>query len=327
MEILTLTNLILAVVIIILAELLLRLHNSSKKNLSFDITNYPFYRRPKNKTGRDAYNLERRGKELTPLVKTYQEGIRSKFPSSDKNIILSVGCSYTEGIGLKDSQTYPSQIQNLIDLDENNSKMTKNDSKEFVTINAGMGGYGPFQIARMVKDLIKYNPKIVLVQLLDFRRIPLNSTKIKQGKKEFEFNQKLKKVSLLLWYLFKIKPKKFNGVRAPYINRNIPKEELWELNKKYLDQIKETCIENKSKLLVFLWPNNNPEVLNQAYFQTKVKQYCEKNKIKTFDARKIYGHYTEKDLQLENDAHPSSLANQLIARATYQCLKKNRFLN
>ena len=101
---------ILIILVILIIELLLRQYHSSKKTLSFDIKNYPFYRRPKNFKGKEAYSVERSGGNNVPLVRTYNEGIRSEIPK--KPFFLCVGCSFTEGIGIEDSKTFPSYLQN-----------------------------------------------------------------------------------------------------------------------------------------------------------------------------------------------------------------------
>ena len=197
---------------------------------------------------------------------------------------------------------------------------------KYKVINAGIGGYGPFQIDKMLQDFIKYKPKIAIVQFIDFMRVPIDEKKMREGRRHFLFYQKLKKTSFLLYYLSKLKSQKFIGPRAPYMNRKLPKEKLWELNIKYLDSMQKVCKDNQVKLVFFVWPTTNPELLHNAYFHEKVKEYCKSNKIYYFDARNIYKHYREEELKIPYDAHPSALANKLVAKAAYEELRKEKLV-
>lgn len=283
------------ILLFIAIELVLKL---SDNNISFELTNYPFYTFKKNNRGKSPYYLERLGK--APTIKTNSEGLRGKIT---KNAILCTGCSFTEGAAHKTNNTYPGQLEKLL--------------KQSV-INAGIGGYGIFQINYMIKKIMKYQPKTVIVQLLDFKRISLNQKKIKKAKKKLIFYQRTKKFSHLLAYFLKSTSRSYVSTRKAYMTRNLTDEQLWKLNKQYLNQIKETC--KNTRLIMFLWPNHLP---NETYFSQKLKKYCQKNKIETFDPQEIFKHYRKEELQLKGDAHPSFLANKLIAKVIYNRLIKS----
>ncbi|MBI2581549.1 hypothetical protein HYV87_00275 [Candidatus Woesearchaeota archaeon] len=162
--------LLILIAAILVVEFLLRIH-TDKKIISYDLRYYPYYRRPRNRRGKDVYNVERLGKKQAPFMTTYSEGIRGDITKEKRKIILAAGCSFTEGAGLTDPETFPGQLQKLV------------DSKKYGVINAGMGGYGLFQIEKLVEDLLKYNPAIVVVQLLDFNTLhePENSQRAALG--------------------------------------------------------------------------------------------------------------------------------------------------
>ena len=303
----------LLIVAILLIELILRLHYSSKGIIQTDLSNYPFFKKVKNSSGRDPYFIERIGLKNTPSIKSYSEGIRDDIANGKKDIVLAVGCSCTEGIAFKSNETYTGFLQQML-------------PDKCKVINAGIGGYGPFQKYKMMQDLVKYKPKIAIIQLLDFMRVPIDEKKMREGRRHFLFYQKLKKTSFLLYYLSKLKSQKFIGPRAPYMNRKLPKEKLWELNIKYLDSMQKVCKDNQVKLVFFVWPTTNPELLHNAYFHEKVKEYCKSNKIYYFDARNIYKHYREEELKIPYDAHPSALANKLVAKAAYEELRKEKLV-
>ncbi len=308
--------LLIIIIVLVVVEFLLRIYAASQKIISYDLHYYPYYRRPKNKRGKDSYNVERIGKKQTPFMTTYSQGIRGDIANEKRKIILAAGCSFTEGAGLTDAETFPGHLQKLV------------DAKQQVVINAGMGGYGFFQIEKMVEDLLKYNPAIVVVQLLDFKRVPLSQHQLQRGKKSLLFSQKVKKITLLGWQLLKVlNYRAFASVRSPYMNRKAPKEHLWEANQKYLDSLVEKCRKKGANLVLFVWPSEDPNRLDNAYFQEKVKEYCQTKKIPTFNASPMLKHYREEELQLKPDAHPSALANKLVAKAVYQCLVRNKLMD
>jgi len=294
--------------VVLIIELILRLYESSKQIVPPDLTQYPFYRwHKKNTFGRDLVYTQTIGKALAPKVKTHSEGIRGDIETEKRNIILALGCSFTEGNAFINSETYPGQLQKLV------------DSNETAVINGGIAGYGIFQIENLLRTLTKYKPKIVIIQLPDLRRIPFNSQNLIEGKKEFIFYQRLKRISVLLWYLSKVKPRTFlQNLNMPYRYTGAL-EEAWNLNKKYLDKITQTCKKNQIKPILFVWSMDQ-------YLLKKVREYAMKNHIITFDAGRIFPYYTEEELQIKHDGHPSALANKLIAKAAYHCLLKNKLI-
>ena len=147
--------------------------------------------------------------------------------------------------------------------------------------------------------------------------------KVMAGKKELLFYQRLKNWSHLLYHISKIKPRRFAGVRSPFVVRDKSREELWELNKKYLDDMRATCLKHGISLVMFVWPNVNPTVLYNWFIMDKLKEYCVEYGIATFDARTMTSNYDPNELILEHDAHPNALANRLMAKAAWMCLKGN----
>jgi len=304
------TALLAAGSIVVCAELLLRYHATRRSLMTFDVENFPYYRRPRNSKGKEAYFVEREGWQNTAVMQTYSEGIRSDIRREKRPLILTIGCSFAEGAFYPDNETFAGHLERFL-------------GNKYAVINAGIGGYGPFQKAAMLSSLAKYKPKAAIVQLLDFKRIPLNEEKVIAGKKELLFYQRLKTWSHLLYYVSKLKPRRFAGVRSPFVVRDKTREQLWELNKAYLDDMRATCAQHHISLTMFVWPNINPTVLHNWFLMDKVKEYCAEHNINTFDARAMTGHYDPNELVLEHDAHPNALANRLMAKAAWKCLEEN----
>lgn len=290
-------------------ELFLRLYEYAKQASPYDLSEYPLYKfYKKNTFGRHSYFTNYTiGVKNTPKVRSYSEGIRGNIKKRGKKMILCLGCSLTEGGALRESETYPGYLQKIL------------DSTKWDVINAGIGGYGIFQIARFLKQLIKYKPKIVILQLLDLKRVPLNSKKLNETKKYFIFREKLKKFSMLLFYLLKLKKPKISYITSGYYQHhlNYPSSVWQKLNQKYLDEIKDTCKKNKIKLLVFHWLDNE-----------FVKEYCTKNKIYSCDLPDYTKYYERNELHVhKRDSHPSPLWNRLVAKSVFNCLKTNRLVS
>ncbi len=300
--------------IIIFIEVLLRTYEARLQKLHFDVRAYPFYRRIRNAEGRDPYFIERLGKKNTPIIRTSSEGIRSRIDQG-KQLIMVLGCSVAEGAAFHDGDTFPGQLQKMM------------EKKKYQVVNAGVSGYGPFQIDRLLHHLIKYKPTIVLVQLLDFMRVPLNAQKIIRGKRRLQFYQRVKRISHLAAFFLKLTSRRYVSIRGPYMNRKLDKKALWEKNKKYLDSMRDLCKKSGAELFFLVWPLANSVALHNRYFQEGVAQYCVENNINYVDAAKAFSYYRDSELKLKNDAHPSALANKLVAKVAYRCLKENKMLS
>ena len=86
------------------AELVLRYQAS--RVLSFDVEHFPYYRRPKNAQGKEAYFVEREGWDKPAVMHTYSEGIRGDIEREHKKgrkLILGIGCSFMEGAYYSDN--------------------------------------------------------------------------------------------------------------------------------------------------------------------------------------------------------------------------------
>lgn len=294
----------------IIIEIILRILERDKNLLKFNLKEYPYYRYKPNRKGRSPWYTNQIGKKDTPIIEISELGIRGSFLPKKKNV-LCLGCSFTEGSGLKDKDTYPGKLEELID---NNS---------YHVINAGLPGYGIFQIYKLFEDLIKEKPEIIILQTLDFYRYPLNPNIIRSGRFIFRGKELINRVSLIMNKLTNlITQDKYSHLGDPYFihNEGLSKKEIWRLNKKYLDKIQKTCIAKNVKLMIFQWPG-------QIYFYTQIKNYCRDNNIFHADTSEIYSYYNEEELRLHKyDRHPNALANKLIAKSLYSALRNYNIL-
>jgi hypothetical protein len=90
------------------------------------------------------------------------DGLRGK-PLSPKKPgvirILALGDSFTFGIGVHDEETYPRQLELLLNEGAGEER--------FEVVNAGLGGTGPFQQLHLFLEIAaKVNPDLVVHQLL-----------------------------------------------------------------------------------------------------------------------------------------------------------------
>lgn len=98
----------------------------------------------------------------TSVTYTYNDmGYRAiNFGELDNDFVLCFGCSYTEGIGVTDSETWPAMLENLV---------------ETQCINLGQGGTGMhFQLinaTQWIKNRMPM-PKAVILQLPEVTRSP-----------------------------------------------------------------------------------------------------------------------------------------------------------
>ncbi len=291
-------------IILLIFEILLRIYEK-RRNILLRDSNYPFYRFKPNQYKYSDY-IDKKGKNKTPKIKIYSEGIRSDIQNEKRDIVLMLGCSNTLSLDLIDSETSSGYLQKLI------------NSKKYAVINAGMAGYGIFQILHLFKSLLKYKPKIVIAQLMDFRRYPFDEEKLRKAKKTIMFGRKLKKMSMVMWRPYNVFSK-FSGMEA-YMFRNASNEELWKLNIKYLNELVELCKKNNIKLVMYESPT-------YPFFSNKIKKYAKRKEIFSFDVNKIWSYYCRPgELDNKCDGHLSALANKLIAKSAYNCLLRNKLL-
>ena len=287
--------------IFFLLEALLRIHYIFKTPFLFMERDGVFYRYKPNQHKYQLDNLRNLGKPNIPKITIYDEGIRSpitkKSPFYFKDSIICLGCSITEGGGLIEEDTYPGKLQKL---------MPDHD-----VVNAGISGYGLPHELEMLKRLIKYKPKIVVLQLFGFAR-----TKYAKPKKD-SIIPKIYFTALYFYPILSLFKKEKTLEEKRKMNEKNQKE-LWKINQPYLNDIRDICKKNKIKLIMFVWPS---WFWNADYFHEQTKKYCEKNHIDTFDLRNMFSFYNKDEITIKNDSHPNPKCNHLVAKVTCNCIK------
>ncbi len=279
-------------------ELLLRYFDKKSNPLQFEISQYPYYLYKRNTSGRQPWFLNRLGPSKTPTINIEAEGIRGHIELTDKEKIFIFGCSFTEGGGLPIEKTYPYILNQLI------------NTNNYQVINAGISGYGIFQIESLINKFVKYNPKIIIVQTLDFKRIPLDSNKIAIARKQLHILQLLRKVSHLLLYIYRRILLNKDYLSEPYYfhNAEFTNDKAWDMNLSYLNKIVTVCKKHNISLVFFQWPG-------LTFFNKKISEYAKKHSIYACDLTETYSYYQLEELQLDvDDSHPNELANRLIAK-------------
>lgn len=292
--------------LIIIFEFYLRYKDKKNSPLIFDIKNYPFYRYKKYTAGRQPWFLNRLGRKKTPIITISSDGIRGEIKKNGKDKILILGCSFTEGAGLPEEKTYPSILSTFL------------NSNKYEAINAGISGYGIFQILHLLESLIVHKPKIIIIQFLDFRRIPLDKMKIARAKLVLQNFQKLKKLSHALTYVYKKVLRNADYLSEPYYFHSIglSNDDAWQANLKYLESISSICKREHIPVLFFQWPGI-------PFFSEKLREFSQSHGDYFCDPSEIYSYYKLEELQLDkNDSHPNELANRLIAKSLYGVLQK-----
>ena len=92
-------------------------------------------------------------------VSSNEDGLRSSVASRSKTDgtlrVMTMGCSTTFGWGVDDQQSYPAQLQSLID---------QSNAGSIEVINAGQPGYTSFQGRWLWEESLKlYEPDVVLI--------------------------------------------------------------------------------------------------------------------------------------------------------------------
>ena len=170
----------------------------------------------------DHYNLNK--KEIdsyysdSNVVYTYNNmGYRAvDFNELNTSFILCFGCSYTEGIGVTDGDTWPARLENVLNTQ---------------TVNLGMGGSSTLIQLINATQWINNNyprPRAVVIQIPEVTRDP--GVELKQ----FEYEQDKKKFDIELSSIY------LNGTKPNYNPGNNKEIDYYGLWRKYINSFSES---------------------------------------------------------------------------------------
>ena len=248
----------------------------------------------------------------------------------DSLLILS-GCSFTYGMGVSDSLTYPYLLQSAL--------------KNHKVINAGVPAYGSLQTLLLLQKLLENDirPKTLIYHYLDFhpernvlsrsfKQLLLEESRLGKGAKDklrrrarFPYGESSKdSLRLIVRYAELDNKNRFYFLRSwsalinqlEYVYTQFYKEEknAQKITELALLEIQKHCQQNKIDFIIAIMKEDNPSV-------PSIQPFCQQHQITTVDLRLDYT-----DTQLLNapyDGHPNAKAHQLFADKMVQFLQNS----
>ena len=191
-------------------RLLFRTQTAGKRLLWNSTDNLEHYN--KNKKKIDSYYTDHN------VVYTYNNmGYRSvDFNELNTSFILCFGCSYTEGIGVTDADTWPARLENVMDTQ---------------TVNLGMGGSSTLIQLINATQWINNNypkPRGVVIQIPEVTREPQVELK------HFEYEETKNDTDIELSSIY------LNGTRPNYIPGDTQDHDSYGMWRKYINSFPES---------------------------------------------------------------------------------------
>jgi len=257
------------------------------------------------------------------------------------NVVISLGCSWTYGYGLKDNETYSAHLQKLF------------PSYKFV--NAGHCGADiDYAIFSGVKTIEEYNPRAVIFQITSFDRVTIGTDGFEnflKNKTDLSYNSDLyygdsdKNNLRLIGINDNVKTKYTHG---SYLSSNKSRKEEFahaKMNrvdtKKYKNFV-DTLYENVVYSDYELDKKINNLFLFKKYLESKnikslwfcwTGSYSNQIFLKNFFEKEIFienavvdwlnEYYVGQNFYIDSGYHLSSIGNQLLAEKYLSpCIKK-----
>lgn len=222
--------------------------------------------------------------------------------------IITIGDSHTYGLHVNTNESYPEQLEELLNINVNNCK----DVNKFEVINLGFGGYDvEYSVERFKIRGKKYDPDLVLWFLKDddfLQIIELMRPKIdmyeQQLKKNNGFQEWREKGNYYPQYYLALKD----------LQETMSTQQILNYQVKALKSIN---LYHKGWLVLFTTPRT------QDHYKRLIKDFVDE-RPKTYFFDEITKYYNLGEIL--PDGHPTAKAYMLIAQDLFNYLKINNII-
>ena len=274
------------------------------------------------------------GTQWSPITTINSIGLRSdeiKLDASEKRILF-LGDSFTFGEGVKDNETTPSRLSEILKYD---------NISGFNIINGGMRGWGVFQMQRLLyNNFNKFNPEIVILIYKegDEIRQPFKSIEEeKQYMKKHTFQNKLRKISKFITWIYRKIVILRSRLQNKGVDNYIPVDEI-NLRKDLIsndliriDSINNYCKKNNIDFLLVGWLDKDPRLDSKLtkIFKDKLIKFSNTNNVPLLlIGDSIFPEkYSEDELKIAGDGHPTALSHKLSAGMIFDKLMQLDWLS
>jgi hypothetical protein len=243
-------------------------------------------------------NLGLRGPEVTPAA-------------NKKARILVLGDSYTFGSGVRDEETFCAVLGQAL-------------GEQVEVINAGVPGYGIFQMARSLRHLDSLlDPRIVVVAFPtgDIFRQPFNSIEEERAYLQTEEKRKrLRRFSQFAKFLYR----KYYYIRARLKGetRGVPNEmptndnagfaDLWHRDQTRLEEVAEMCRQSQARFVIMPWPQHRNAEWDNLVIAGVRELGKRDDVVGLINLDQALSKYPADQLFIPGDGHPSATAHQAV---------------
>ena len=243
--------------------------------------------------------------------------------------ILTMGDSFTFGIGAQSSKSWPNQLDSILEI----------NNREIGVCNVGFSATDPIYMLDIFRNKINevYKPNLLLVS---FNDSDIYDIIIRGGMNRYHGGGPLvEKPSWLPWYassmIFRLVKLNFNDIDP---NLLIEKDKIDELNLRAFDALFESMLQFKTQAyinnqkLVFIY---NPNYQEYLYDYRSLVDIINEARNMGMDVINIRDYFNYKGVNKENamnyywekDFHNNALGYQLWAEGVYEYLNAKGYLN
>jgi len=254
--------------------------------------------------------------------------------------ILSLGDSFTFGTGLNIEDTYPKQLERMLNADSSRGELN------YEVINCGVEGYNTAQELAYLKEKgLDFKPDLVLLQYLYNDAVTEASPAPGRGhtpenepgtgmtrairflkSKSHFFAFLSPRVGALLR---KLGVKKTGSVGA-YVQAYRDGNQGWERSKRAILEMKALLDARGIRLVVVIFPalvSLDREDYPLLFCHRAVREFCERNSIMVLDLfPSVEGMKANKLWVYLTDAHPNASANHIFTEEIYDFLRRRNIL-
>lgn len=251
-------------------------------------------------------------------IRINQDGFRDlDYPLKKGNNtyrIAVIGDSFTFGQGVELNQTYPKQLEFLLNANSNNT--------HYEIMNFGVPGYNTFQEVQFLKDkALKYNPNMVIVGYLSNDIID-----------EKLFKDELNKVMLQIRNETGNQNVKYNITVQTRILQNVyseisqkPFNESWKHVEEPLSELYNLSIANNFSVVIFMFPQVTGPLHDEQ--MQNLSNLCEKKGWLFIYPNEIYAEKKMGAMIVNQlDGHPNAEEYSIYAQEIYKNIKEHNLL-
>ncbi|MDZ7292335.1 MAG: GDSL-type esterase/lipase family protein [candidate division KSB1 bacterium] len=242
-------------------------------------------------------------------------------PARKKTKILALGDSYTFGSGMRDEETFCSVLERAFE-----------DKVE--VFNAGVPGYGIFQMQRLMRRLDPLlHPQIVLLtfSIGDIFRQPFANAAaerayLQAGQKRKQWRH-LSRFATFLYRKFYYARVRLTG-RVRGVPNEIPSNDtaqfvnLWQKDRTRLIEMANLCRQSKTLFVIMLWPQQTQAAWDSLVTADIRTLATRDSLIGLVDLNQALAQYPADQLVIPRDGHPSTTAHQAAGLYLADVIKK-----